>query len=266
MPTLFQNKVALVTGGGGSIGSAAALAYAREGARVVIADVEGGETTVEKIRSAGGEALYIKTDISKADQVEALIHAITERFGRLDLALNNAGIRGKWARSAEISEEGWDRIIQINLKGVWLSMKYEILAMLKSGGGTIVNMASVLGLSGFGKLSAYSASKHGIVALTKTAALEYAEKGIRINAVCPGYVDTNLLQGNIKNTGGFKGWVKKVKKEMLYALVKKLEPAGRFGKPDEVASVVIWLSSQTSSPITGQALVIDGGHLAGRNI
>jgi len=266
MPNLFQDKVALVTGGGGSIGHATALAYVREGARVVIADVAGGEATVEKIRAAGGEALYVKTDISKAGDVEILVRTIIERFGRLDFAFNNAGIRGKWARSAEISEENWDRIIQVNLKGVWLSMKYEIPEMLKRGGGTIVNMASVLGLSGAGKLSAYSASKHGIVALTKTAALEYSEKGIRINAVCPGYVDTHLLQGNVKNTGGFKGWVKKIKKEMLYTLLKKLEPAGRFGKPDEVASAVIWLSSQASSPVTGQALVIDGGHLAGRTI
>lgn len=263
MPGLFQNKVALITGGGGSIGRATALAYAREGARVAIADIAGGETTVEKIQSAGGEAFYVKTDISKANEVEALIRAIVERFDRLDFAFNNAGIRGKWAPSAEIHEEEWDRIVQTNLKGVWLSMKYEIPEISKHGG-TIVNMASVLGLSGFAKLAPYSASKHGIVALSKTAALEYAEKGIRINAVCPGYVDTNLLQGNDKDTGGFKGWIKKFKKEMIYAWLKKLEPAGRFGKPDEIANAVIWLSSPVSSPITGQALVIDGGHLAGR--
>ena len=262
MPGLFQNKVALITGGGGNIGRATALAYAREGARVAIADIEGGETTVEKIQSAGGEAFYVKTDISKANEVEALIRAIVDRFGRPDFAFNNAGIRGKWAPSAEIHEEEWDRIIQTNLKGVWLSMKYEIPEISKRGG-TIVNMASVLGLSGFAKLAPYSASKHGIVALTKTAALEYAEKGIRINAVCPGYIDTNLLGGNVKDT---RGWIKKFKKEMLYALLKKLEPAGRFGKPDEIANAVIWLSSPVSSPITGQALVIDGGHLAGRTL
>src|SRR5213596_3563703 len=196
MTKQFEGKVALVTGAASGIGRASALAFAREGAKTVVADVlvEGGEETVRIIKEAGGDALFVRTDVSKAAEVETLIQKIVEIYGRLDYAHNNAGIAGADAPTADCTEENWDHTIAINLKGVWLCMKYEILQMLKQGGRTIVNTASIMGLVGsWSGSGAYKASKHGVVGLTKTAALEYAKVGMRVNAVCPGYIRTPLL-------------------------------------------------------------------------
>ncbi|MBI4431547.1 MAG: glucose 1-dehydrogenase [Candidatus Omnitrophica bacterium] len=274
MPGLFKDKVIIVTGGANGIGRASALAYAREGARVVIADLVDNQNVVREIESLGGKALFVKTDVAKSGDVKMLASRTVDEFGKLDIAFNNAGVRGKWARITDLNEEIWDRIIETNLKGVWLCMKFEIQEMLKSGGGVIVNMASVLGLSGYGRLGAYVASKHAVTALTKTAALEYAQKGIRINAVCPGYIETSLLQNetaqpadsSAESAKKFKRWFKKVRKAALYTAIKQLEPMRRFGTPEEVAESVIWLSSDAASFVTGQTIVVDGGHLAGRKI
>lgn len=252
MTKQFEGKVALVTGAGSGIGRASALAFAREGAKTVVADVvvEGGEETVRMIKEAGGEALFVKTDVSKAAEVEALIQKVVETYGRLDYAHNNAGIEGTMAPTADCTEENWDRTISINLKGVWLCMKYEIPQMLKQGGGAIVNTASVAGLVGFQGLPAYAASKGGVVQLTRVAALEYAKAGIRVNAVCPGVIRTpmveRLLSGQPEAEAGFIA----------------MEPVGRMGKPEEIAEAVVWLCSDAASFVTGHPMVVDGGLVA----
>ena len=248
----IRGKIALVTGGGSGIGQATALTLAREGARVIVADVlvEGGEETVRRIKKADGEAIFVKTDVSKAAEVEILIKKIIETYDRLDCAVNNAGIEGEQAPTSEYAEENWDRLINVNLKGVWLCMKYEIPQMLKQGGGAIVNMASVAGLVGFQNLPAYVASKHGIIGLTKTAALEYAKNGIRINAVCPGVIRTamvdRILGGDPEAEASFVA----------------LEPIGRLGAPEEIAEAVVWLCSDAASFVTGHPMVVDGGLVA----
>ncbi|MBN1180319.1 MAG: SDR family oxidoreductase, partial [Anaerolineae bacterium] len=244
--------VALVTGGSSGIGRATALAFAREGATVVIADiaVERCYGTAGEIRDNGGEVRCVEADISKADHVKALIDEIVETYGRLDCAFNNAGIEGGQAPTADSTEENWDRVIDINLKGVWLGMRYEIPQMLKQGGGAIVNMSSVAGLVGFPGIPAYVASKHGVLGLTKTAALEYATQGIRINAVCPGVIRTEMIE---RFTGGDPQ-----AEEQLTAS----EPVGRMGTPEEVAEAVVWLCSEDASFVTGPPLVIDGGMVA----
>jgi NAD(P)-dependent dehydrogenase (short-subunit alcohol dehydrogenase family) len=247
----FDGKVALVTGGNWGIGRATALQFAREGARVVIAArrVPEGETTVATIREAGGEAMFVQTDVACATAVEALVQRTVDAYGRLDCALNNAGERGSRTPTADYDEAEWDRLIAINLKGVWLCMKYEIPQMLSQGGGTIVNMSSVSGLIGSTGV-AYIASKHGVVGLTKTAALEYAKRGIRVNAVCPGMVLSPR-------------WLEALQHDTALAeRVAVTHPIGRAGRPEEVAEAVIWLCSEAASFVTGHAMAIDGGFVA----
>ncbi len=243
----FEGKVALVTGAGSGIGRASASTFAREGARVVVADIvtEGAEETVRLIEVSGGEATFIKTDVSVGAEAAALVEHAVGTYGRLDYAHNNAGVLGKMSKTADCSEEEWDRIIGINLKGVWLCMRNEIPRMLENGGGAIVNTASVSGIVGVRSLPAYVASKHGVAGLTKAAALDYARAGIRVNAVCPGFIDTPL----VAFTGGDDS-----RGAML--------PIGRLGTPQEVAEAVVWLCSDASSYVTGHTMVVDGAMTA----
>ena len=251
----LEGKVALVTGGTSGIGRETAVLFAKAGAKVVVAgrrEPEGKET-VELIRAAGGDGLFLKADVSKASEVEALIQKTVEKFGRLDAAFNNAGIEGVWVPLVKQTEEDWDRTIDVNLKGVWLCLKYEILQMLKQGGGgAIVNMASIGGLVGFSGAAAYSASKHGVMGLTRAAALENARSKIRINAVCPGAVETALADRVFGAPS-------------VHKYVVSIHPIGRFGKPAEIAEAVVWMCSDRASFMTGQSLVLDGGFLAGQN-
>jgi NAD(P)-dependent dehydrogenase (short-subunit alcohol dehydrogenase family) len=247
-----QGKIALVTGGGSGIGRATALALAREGAKVMIADYvpEGGDRTVKMIKEKGGEASFIHTDVSVTRQVEAMVNKTVETYGRVDCAFNNAGIEGRLANTVEATEENFDRIIAINLKGVWLCMKYQIPQMLKQGGGAIVNTASAAGLVGIEGLSAYNASKHGVIGLTKTAALEFATKNIRVNCVCPGAINTPMV-ARLIDTGAMN------EQELM-----TIEPVGRMGKPEEIGEGVVWLLSDAASFVTGHPLAIDGGWVA----
>jgi NAD(P)-dependent dehydrogenase (short-subunit alcohol dehydrogenase family) len=252
MAGLVAGKVALVTGASSGIGRATALVFAREGAKVVIADVtvEGGEETVVQVKKAGGEAVFVNTDVSKAVEVEALVAKAVATYGRLDCAYNNAGIAGKAKTVVEDTEDNWDRILAINLKGVWLCMKYEIAHMLKQGGGAIVNTASGAGLIGVRRGGAYVASKHGVVGLTKTAALEYAKAGIRVNCVCPGPIDTPMLQG----IGG--------NNQVVIERMVAAQPGGRLGQPAEIAEAAVWLCSDAASFVTGLPMPVDGGYTA----
>ena len=250
----LSGKVALVTGGASGIGRACAQLFAREGASVVVSDValEGGHETVRLIEEDGGEAFFVEADVSKAAQVEALVGGTVEAYGHLDYAFNNAGIEGRMAtNTADYLEEDWDRVIAVNLKGVWLCMKHEIAHMLRQGGGSIVNNSSVEGLVGLPGTSAYAASKHGVVGLTKTAALEYAQSGIRVNAVCPGLIRTPMVE---RYTGG------DAETEAQWAAI--FEPVGRMGSSEEVAEAVVWLCSEAASFVTGHAMAVDGGFLA----
>lgn len=251
----LEGKVGLVTGGTSGIGRESALLFAKAGAKVVIAgrrEPEGNET-VDLVRAVGGEALFVKTDVSKAPEVEALVQKTVQAFGRLDVAFNNAGIEGVWVSLIRQSEDDWDRTIDTNLKGVWLCLKYEIRQMLKQGGGgAIVNMASIQGLAGAAGAAAYTASKHGVIGLTKAAALETARNRIRINAVCPGAVETAMAD---RIFGA----------PQVHQFVLGCHPIGRFGKPPEIAEAVLWMCSDRASFMTGQSLVLDGGFLAGPN-
>ncbi len=255
MTAELQGKVAIVTGGTSGIGREAAVLFAKAGAKVVVAgrrEVEGKET-IDLVRAAGGEGLFVKTDVSRAAEVHALVRKTVEKFGRLDVAFNNAGIEGTWTPIAEQSEEDWDSTIDINLKGVWLCLKHEIQQMLKQGGGgAIVNMASVAGLMGSAGAATYCASKHGVMGLTKSAALETARSGIRINVVCPAVIETPM--------GERIFGAPEMKKFAL-----GLHPIGRFGTPMEIAEAVLWMCSDRASFMTGQSLVLDGGLLAGPN-
>jgi NAD(P)-dependent dehydrogenase (short-subunit alcohol dehydrogenase family) len=250
MENTFKDKVALVTGGSFGIGRATALSFARKGAKVVLADWIENQETMDMIENLGGIAIFVKCDVSKSDDVEALIKKTIDTFGQLDFAYNNAGIEGASATTQDCSEENWDKTIGINLKGIWLCMKYEIPIMLQKGKGVIVNCASVAGLVGFQGLPAYVASKHGVIGLTKTAALEYAKLGIRVNVVCPGVIQTPMID---RLTG---------KKKESIEQFKELEPIGRFGEPEEIANAVIWLCSDEASFVTGIEIPVDGGFVA----
>lgn len=248
----LEGKVALVTGGGSGIGRATALAFAREGAKVVVSDVvpEGGKETVRLIEAAGGMAFFMEADVSSAADAQAMVRTAEEQYGRLDYAFNNAGIEGAQAPTAEVTEDNWDRVISINLKGTWLCMKYEIPVMLKQGGGAIVNTASVAGLVGFPNIAPYTASKGGVVQLTKAAALDYAKQGIRINAVCPGVIRTPMVERFLGGSAEAE------------AQFTAMEPVGRMGTPEEIAEAVVWLCSDAASFVTGHAMAVDGGFVA----
>ena len=254
MAGTLDGKAALVTGGGSGIGRAASLGYSKEGARVTVADVnvEGGEETVQMIKEAGGDAILVHADVATSSGALEMVAKTVESFGRLDCAFNNAGVSGGRERrlTAEYTEEDWDRVIGINLKGVWLSMKAEIPQMLAQGGGAIVNTASIMGLIAAPGSAAYIAAKHGVVGLTKAAALEYASDNIRVNAVCPGYIDTPMLQPTLAANEGFE--------ERIVAR----HPVGRLGRPQEIAATVVWLSSDAASFVTGHSMVADGGYVA----
>jgi NAD(P)-dependent dehydrogenase (short-subunit alcohol dehydrogenase family) len=247
----FTGKIAFVTGAASGIGRAAALAFAREGAAVVAADVseQGNHETARLIEKQGGKALAVRCDVTKADEVQAALAKTIETFGRLDFAFNNAGIEPrKPAPTADYDEDEWDRILDINLRGVFLCMKHEIPLILKHGdGGAIVNTSSGAGVIGIKGSPAYTAAKHGVIGLTKSAALDYAAQNVRINAVCPGYIETPMMD---RFTGGTPEGRAKVVAE---------EPAGRMGKPEEVAAAAVWLCSDAAAFMVGHALVIDGG-------
>jgi NAD(P)-dependent dehydrogenase (short-subunit alcohol dehydrogenase family) len=250
METIFKDKVALVTGGASGIGRATALAFAKKGAKVAVVDWKENDEIVDLIKELGSEAIFIKCDVSKAEEVTAMVVKTIEAFGRLDYAFNNAGIEGTQANTFDCTEENWDKTIAVNLKGIWLCMKYEIPELLKQGKGAIVNCASVAGLIGFAGLPAYVASKHGVVGLTKTTALEYAKLGIRVNAVCPGVIQTPMID---RLTGKTKEAIEQF---------TGLEPMGRFGLPEEIANAVVWMCSDEASFVTGHAMTVDGGFVA----
>jgi len=250
MDQIFKDKVALVTGGSFGIGRATAIAFARRGAKVVIADWMEDKETLAAIQASGGEAIFVKCDVSKDADVKNVVDKTVSQFGRLDFAFNNAGIEGVSAPTHQCSEENWDKTIGVNLKGVWLCLKHEITKMLQTGGGAIVNNASIAGLVGFTNIPAYVASKHGVIGLTKNAALEYAKANIRVNVVCPGVIKTPMIDR-------FTGKSKEVEKQF-----ESMEPVGRLGQPEEVAETVIWLCSDASSFVTGDAIPVDGGWTA----
>lgn len=249
MKTL-NNKVAIITGAGSGIGKAAALLFAQEGAKVVVSDiqVENGQAVVEEIKSKGGEAMFFKADTSKASENEELVKATLEHFGKLDIAVNNAGIGGPMGMTADYPLEGWQKVIDVNLSGVFYGMHFQLPAMEKNGGGVIVNIASILGMAGTRFSPAYVAAKHGVVGLTKATALEYAPKNIRVNSIGPGYILTPLLTSALD--------------EATMKQVEALHPIGRLGKAEEVAELILWLSSPKSSFVTGSYYAIDGGYLA----
>jgi NAD(P)-dependent dehydrogenase (short-subunit alcohol dehydrogenase family) len=246
----FAGKVAFVTGAASGIGEAVALQLASRGAKVVVADLklDAANAVVEKIKSAGGEAAAVEVDVSKADQVEKAVQFTVDTFGKLDAAVNNAGIGGKAAKAGEYTLDDWHKVIDVNLNSVFYSMKSEIAAMEKSGGGAIVNMASILGTNGFANAPAYVAAKHGVVGLTKAAAIDYAKQGIRVVAVGPGFIETPLLGSSTPP-------------DVLQGL-RSLHPVGRLGQSDEVAALTVFLLSDAASFITGSYHLVDGGYAA----
>ena len=247
----LSGKVAVVTGGSSGIGLATAQAFAAVGTKVVIADIENGAKVVEDVKKAGGDAVFIRADVSKSTDIQALVRMTVETYGRLDFAVNNAGIGGTSATTGDYTEQDWNRVIGINLTGVWLCMKYELEQMVKQSSGAIINMASILGWVGFANAPAYVAAKHGVLGLTKTAAIEYAAQNIRINAVCPGFIATPLLE----QAGITEG-------SDAYNAIASLHPMKRLGKAEEVADLVLWLCSEGASFVTGSAYLVDGGYVA----
>ncbi len=245
----LENRVALVTGGASGIGRASALALAAEGAIVIVSDVNttGGEETVHLLTEGGHQAIFIPCDVTRAVQVNSLVRRIVSTFGRLDCAVNNAGVGGDMTPTDLREEATWDMVMNVNLKGVWLSMKYELAPMLEQASGSIVNVSSAAGLVGFRYASAYSASKHGVVGLTRSAALEYARKNIRVNAVCPGFTETPMVSEMNANNP-----------KMVEATINAI-PMRRLGTPQEIAQAILWLCSDDSSFVTGHAMVVDGG-------
>jgi NAD(P)-dependent dehydrogenase (short-subunit alcohol dehydrogenase family) len=255
MEATLEGKVVLVTGGASGIGRAASVAFAREGAKVAIADLNlpGAEETARMIEDTGGAATAFEADVSKSDQVSSLIDKVVQSSGRLDCAFNNAGIMGRPGTTVECTEENWDRVIAVNLKSVWLCMKYEIPHMEKQGGGSIVNTASIYGLAGAPDGIVYNAAKHGVIGATKVAALEYATAGIRVNAVCPGFIRTPLA---------FEGGVPPDTEPEVERSMLSQTPVGRLGEPEDIAEAVVWLSSDAASFVTGHTMASDGGFLA----
>jgi NAD(P)-dependent dehydrogenase (short-subunit alcohol dehydrogenase family) len=252
MKRVLEDKVALVTGGASGIGRATALVFAREGAKVVVADLvaKGGKDTVRLIKKTDADAIFVKCDVSKAADVEAMVKKAVDTYGCLDCAFNNAGV-GVMKTTVDCTEEEWDHVISVNLKGVWLCMKYEIIQMFKQGSGTIVNTSSVLGLIGTQGFAPYIASKHGIVGLTKAAAMDCAQAGIRVNAVCPGSVLTPMNEPVLAD-------------QQLKDSIQKMHPLGRFAEPEEIAEAVLWLCSDAASFVTGVAFPVDGGVVVGK--
>lgn len=248
---MLADKIVLITGAASGIGRSVALACAREGASVLLSDLNdaGLQETAELVREVGSEALTVVANVGKAADCQHLVERCCAHFGRLDVAVNNAGIGGPSARTAEYPLDGWDEVIQINLSGVFYGMKYQIEAMLRTGGGSIVNITSILGAVGFASAPAYAAAKHGVVGLTQTAALEYGVEGIRVNAVGPGFIRTPMIQTLEQDTA-------------VHDMLVAAHPIGRLGEPEEVAELVVWLASSRASFVTGAYYPVDGGYLA----
>lgn len=251
MAAQMQGKVALITGGGSGIGRAASIGFARAGARVVVGDVvaQGGNRTVELIKDTGGDAVFVQTDVTVAQQVERLVKTAVDTYAGLDYAYNNAGIEGSASGLVDCTEEDWQRVIAVNLTGVWLCMKHEIPAMIARGGGAIVNTSSVLGLVGVPFIAPYIASKHGVAGLTKEAALEFAKSNIRVNAVCPGSILTPMTERAMASGATEKS-------------LASPQAIKRMGKPEEIAAAVVWLCSDAASFVTGVMMPVDGGWIA----
>ncbi len=248
----LDGKVAVVTGGASGIGRATALLFAEEGAKVIVADWDEakGAQVAREVQGCGGEAKFVKVDVSRAEDVLMMVNTAVEIYGRLDVLFNNAGVEGEQAPTADCTLENFDRVIGINLRGVFLGMKYGIPAMLRVGGGSIINTASVAGLVGFASIPAYSASKGGVIQLTRTAALEYAKQNIRVNVICPGVIWTPMVERFVAPA------------EEIRKTLEEMEPVGRFGMPEEVARLALFLACDDSSFCTGAPFIVDGGFVA----